>query len=228
MGVVRMGYYVAKVCPNCGGSIGVFFDSEKESKNLEIISTWCPRCKNNIIAYDDNKFNHELDAEYLNRKIIPDVTYIITDANLNISSPNTSWVRAKREALLNKELMLDKYTLVYGLAKKYKMRIGRKNGYKKFITDNWERYINEYNYYSRVFDWLITYCNKIMQRGIHYGCSDDQILNIAMAWKECYNEMYHAMSVSSEMNRINEVLDIWITRLNPNYGDGYPRVSIDL
>jgi hypothetical protein len=147
-------------------------------------------------------YNEELDKEYLERELL-DTNFEITKDKITVSSPSTSYcniTRVKNE-FTNKEL-LNLYSSVVKLAKLNKVTVSRKNGYKKFITENFEKYENNIVYYNNMFDNLIVQFREIKNRGLHMGTSDDFILDKATDLKNEYIKMYYGSSVICKMRSI--------------------------
>jgi hypothetical protein len=158
--------------------------------------------------------------EYLKRELIPNVRYVINNDNIKIENDNTSWVNINRIKPFNKDDILSLYKQVNRLAKEKNVSVSWKNGYRKYITENWEKYQNELNYYNNLFNQTINKYKEVENRGIHCGYSDDKTLDKAGDIKNQYIKVYYGDSVYSHIhdiyNRLNELYEAF-TKYNKNY-----------
>lgn len=162
------------------------------------------------------EFNMELDKEYLKRKIV-DINFNITNDYIKIDCSHTLYCNASRiKETFSKTEILEIYNSVYQLAKQKQVKIGRKNGYKKFITENWNEYLQTIEYYNNLFDELVQGFKVIEKRKLHSGTSDDQILNMAQNKRNKYQEIYYRDSVYSKMNDIYRCLNKLLEELQDN------------
>jgi hypothetical protein len=159
-------------------------------------------------------------SEYLKRELIANVEYDINNDSIRIQNDNTDFVHINRVKPINKNELLLLYRQVNKLAKEKNISISRKNGYKKYITENWIEYENEIKYYNNLFNKAINKYKEVQQRGIHFGCSDDTVLNEAGNIKNQYIKMYYRNSICSHIhdiyNKLNELYE-GFTKYNKNY-----------
>jgi len=151
-------------------------------------------------------YNEELDKEYLKRELL-DTNFEITKDKITVNSPSTSYcniTRVKNE--FTKKELLNLYSSVVKLAKLNKVTVSRKNGYKKFIVEYFEKYENDIVFYNNMFDKIKLKFENIEQRGLHMGTSDDFILDKVTNLKNEYIKMYYGSSVICKMKDIYRVL----------------------
>jgi len=144
-------------------------------------------------------YNAELDKEYLSRKTI-EVNFSINNNYIKIDNNHTTYCDITRiQNLICKNEILKLYKAVYQLAKQKNVKIGRKNGYKKFIVENWNSYLQLINYYNRLFDEIIKDFKEVEKRKLHSGTIDDQVLNAAQHKSNKYKEVFYNNSIYSQM-----------------------------
>lgn len=151
--------------------------------------------------YDEN-----LDKEYLERELL-NTNFEIAKDKITVNSPSTSYcniTRVKNE--ITKKELLNLYSSIVKLAKLNKVTVSRKNGYKKFIIENFEKYENDIIFYNNMFDSLTIKFREIENRGLHMGTSDDFILDKATDLKNEYIKMYYGSSVICKIKDIYRVL----------------------
>ena len=157
--------------------------------------------------------------EYLKRELIESVSYKIEKDFIEINSDCTNYITINRIKLIEKNTLLSMYTKVRKLAKEKNTSIGRR-GYKKYITEHWEKYENEVKYYNNLFDRIVEKSKEVQERGIHYGTSGDEVLNELMELRNKYIEVYYRNTVSDAISEIYHTLKKFYegyTVLNKNY-----------
>jgi len=158
--------------------------------------------------------------EYLKRKLVEGVSYIIDNNNIKIDCSHTSWITCSRIKKINKNDILGIYKKIYQLAISNNTSVGRKNGYKKYILENYLNYEYEVTYYNNLFNQLIEKCKQIQVRGIHSGTCDDEVLQEALNLRNEYSKAFHGYSVNSHINDIyNSLSKLYegFTKLNHEY-----------
>lgn len=158
-------------------------------------------------------FNVELDKEYLSRKIV-ETNFNITNDYIKIDCSHTLYCNASRiKKTFSKTEILETYNNIYQLAKQKQVKIGRKNGYKKFITEYWNKYLQAIEYYNNLFNELVLGFQEVEKRKLHSGTRDDQVLHMVQNIRNKYQEVYYSNSVYSKMNDIYRSLNKLLVEL---------------
>ncbi len=121
-----------------------------------------------------NNKDSSKDKEYLSRQTLKEVKFNITENQVYIGNDNTVFINTKRINKISKKTILEIYNETYKTAKQQKIKIGRK-GFKKYINENWNKYQSEIKHYNRIFDDLTLICNKVKERKLHIGTTDDVV-----------------------------------------------------
>lgn len=155
------------------------------------------------------------DMEYLQRPIIEDVEYIITDNKIKIASPHTLYCNVERiERIIPLKELLELYQRIIKKAKEKKFSISYKARIKNTILANYDRYIKEIQESNLLFDKMIEIAKQVEKRKIHYGSVDDEVLNNLSDLKNEYIKIYYRASACSIMEDIKHKLDNIYSNVN--------------
>lgn len=161
------------------------------------------------------EFNKKLDEEYLSKDKI-NVKFDITDDHVIVNSENTSFLYHIKSEKVKQEDILDLYSQIVKKCREQGVKIHYNNRYKKSIIDNWGFYTDTYKEYLKDFKNLISIAKKVEKRGIHYGCSDDYVLNEGHRMIEKLNSyfwggqiIYYVKHVKNELEKLNHQLDFY-------------------
>lgn len=142
------------------------------------------------------------DKEYLSKDLLPGLKFVINKNVVYITSETTSFITYTRPIRLLQQDLLEVYSSVVKTAKLKGCGISYQNKYKKFITENWQVYLEQSNELDKIFDELIEKAKKIQKRGIHLGCSDDLVLKETTEFSWKLNPYFYRNSAISIMNSI--------------------------
>lgn len=118
------------------------------------------------------------DQEYLQKEIIPDVIYKITDNEIYIKGNSTIFTQIKKPSNLIDIKEVNKIVKeIRSICKINNIKVGRKNQYKKKVEENYIYYITTYNMLCVEFEKALQLAKQVKERKIHYGCIDDVVLN---------------------------------------------------
>lgn len=168
------------------------------------------------------------DKEYLSRPLLENVNFDITQDWVIVHSDHTSYSNIQRAKPLNKDYMLDLYKRVVSEAKSQGVTVSRKNGYKKFIEDNWSDYKEEYRKYNLIFDKVIEDFREVQKRGLHSGTTDDIVLSKALKTRNDYMTLYYRTTLSSKMHDIKNQLESQLNGLINSHRSGYMYTKVVL
>lgn len=160
-----------------------------------------------------------LEQDYLNRPLIENIEYIITNNKVKIQGTDTSWINITRSEWIDKNSLLDTYRNIYRTAKEKGIKVSYKNRFKKFILENWQQYGDEFDYCNKIFDSIIPVAEQVQSRGIHYGYSDDEVLDILGNLKNELGEMFYRSTITSKIREIAFRLDELYSSIKGSGGD---------
>lgn len=152
-------------------------------------------------------------SEYLQRPLIEDVVYEISENKIQIASPQTSFIYVKKE---NTVLLSELEQLFRNLKKEAKGTEKLKiKGVSKFLPTIHFLYpsycmaIEQMNqYYSEITE----IAHKIKSDGLHYGCYDDELYKEALEKQNEIRKFYYRSSKYSQYlslyHRIQDELTI--------------------
>ncbi|MFW5962386.1 MAG: hypothetical protein ACOCQR_02110 [bacterium] len=147
------------------------------------------------------------DQEYLDRELL-DVNFDIQPDRIKVNSEHTSYCNEERYVVeYSKKDLLGLCDKIYRLATEHDITVSRKAAYKKFIKEHWNEYLQEVEHYNNLFDELIVAFEKVQERGLHNGTSDDVVLSEATNIRNKYGEIYYRSSVVSRINEIAHELE---------------------
>lgn len=118
--------------------------------------------------------------QYLQRPLIEGVVYEVTDSKIEIASPHTIFLSARRVT----EIPLSEVEKLFRKLKKEAKDSGkvRLNGVSKFlpvIRALYPSYHMAVEQTNKLFSEIVEMVRKIEADGIHMGCSDDELLREA-------------------------------------------------
>ena len=117
-----------------------------------------------------------MDIAYLERPLIEDVSYEITETRVAINSSSTCFVSCVLPERCRKDDMLDRYRRVLRMAKAQGVKISYSAHIRKTIMTQWSEYEAARENQERLFEKLRELAKCIQQRGIHMGFVDDEYL----------------------------------------------------
>lgn len=122
---------------------------------------------------------------YLERPLIDDVTYSISDDLVRIDSPHTLFVNAIRRTICPKDILLQRYNAVHAMAKKNGVRISYGYHIRRTIRERWQEYDDACREVGILFTSIVQQAKIVEARGIHMGSVDDDELNKldTLVWK---------------------------------------------
>lgn len=140
--------------------------------------------------------------EYLNRPLVEDVSYEISEDRISIRCPHTIFYDNILPKRCDKDAMLDQYRRVLQIAKAQNVKISYSRHIRRTIQERWHDYVTGRERQEQLFQELREIVSKIQQRGIHRGYSDDE-------------EIKKANKVAAELNTFNYLDNVVhkITRL---------------
>jgi hypothetical protein len=164
------------------------------------------------------------DEEYLKGELIQEINYNITNNKIKITSSHTCYCNIEKINKLNKKYLLDLYKNVSHLAKSQNISISRKNGYKKYINDNWNTYQEKIDYCNNIFNDAKKAFEEVKKRGLHIPTCNDIVYENASTIRNKYIKY-------TQDNTINKIHSInsHLTRLYKDLisqEEGYRKVKI--
>ena len=146
--------------------------------------------------------------EYLDRPLIDEVVFEITETRVSIQCPSTIFVRCVLPERCNKKAMLRLYRRVLQLAKARKVKISYSLHIHKTIREQWDAYIAAREEQEQIFQQLRESATTVQQRGIHLGYCDDTELDKAIkySWRvaEIARKSNAAWQITSFTHRLLE------------------------
>lgn len=140
---------------------------------------------------------------YLERELLGGVSYEINEDYINIGCNHTNFIRVTREDMhFSEKEMYDQLKKIKTLSGGSPYKVIGTAKIKKFIKENWAVYEAEVKNGLDIYEKMIQKANEVKARGIHYGCSDDEVLSELEILRNKYQEMYWRTSMFSKMNRI--------------------------
>lgn len=132
------------------------------------------------------------DQEYLNNDIIPDVNFLITDDNIKITSASTLYCNiSKITDMITikdiKQLCLN----ITKLAKQQNCKVSTKYKKRQSMLNNYELYITELNEVNKAFNKAIPIAQQLQKRQLHYGTTNDIVLNELHSTTKIFQQYYH-------------------------------------
>lgn len=117
-----------------------------------------------------------MQTEYLERPLIEDVSYEITETRVIIECPHTCFVSRTLADRCRKDALLDQYRRVLRMAKEQGAKISYSRHIRKTIREQWPGYVAGREKQERLFQELRSAAEAVRQRGIHLGHADDEAL----------------------------------------------------
>lgn len=111
-------------------------------------------------------------SEYLSRELIPNIEYTINANKILIVGNFTEYINIKRDTFIDNIDVLDFIMSQMWLDKRIKIKMSIED-----IKKLYSRYKDHYANYSLLFTDMVSIAHKIEEEGIHYGNSDDSLLN---------------------------------------------------
>lgn len=112
--------------------------------------------------------------EYLERGLLPNVSYEITKDKVEVSSPNTAFVKIYRVTPISIKELTDSYTKLKKLSvPKFFKRLPEVTD---FIGRHWSAYLKEIELVNLIFENIVVVYREIEKRGIRQGSLDDKVL----------------------------------------------------
>ncbi len=149
--------------------------------------------------------------EYLQRPLIKDVVYQISDNMIQITSPCTSFINVRKKEHI---FFLEVKQLFQRLQKEAKDSGKTKiKGSSKFLSTVSSLYPAYYEAVEKInknISEINEIAHKIQSDGLHYGCCDDELLIAALEKQHEIEKFYHRNSPYSQYlecyHRIQEEL----------------------
>lgn len=141
------------------------------------------------------------DKEYLARPEL-DVKFEYNKGYINIASEHTCYIRHSKMTKVNQKEILEIYSNIIKLCREMGIKIKYSFKYKKFVLDNWKKYVDTYNEYEKKFNYLLTLLPKLEDRGIHQGSSDDAYLNQVMKNAFELDPYFYRDNILFQMNQV--------------------------
>lgn len=150
--------------------------------------------------------NDFIEQSYLERPLIKDVSYEITDEWVSINSPNTCYLATHLPDRLQKDTLLKKYKLVLQEARAKKFHISYQRHIKKTITERWAEYEAACKNMEAAFRRLVEQAKAVQRRGLHMGtCNDEELKRLEKIDAELLPYTYRG-SVIFIMSEVDLVL----------------------
>lgn len=129
--------------------------------------------------------------EYLQRPLIEDVVYEISDNMVLVTSPHTSYICVKKE----KQILLSETRKLFQKLKKEakdsgKMKIKGVSKFLPTVKSLYPDYCAGFEQINKKFSEIVEIVHKIQSDGLHLGCLDDELLNAALK-KQSEIEKFH-------------------------------------
>lgn len=147
------------------------------------------------------EYNKRIDEEYLLKPQL-NVTYIITDEMIKINTENTGFINCSRVHKLVQTDILELYKEIVRMAKENAIIISHKNKMRKYVTENWQIYLDSVKAYNALFEILNEKAKELQKRGIHFGCADDYFLDDCLKIENEMSTFFYTNSPISKMNHI--------------------------
>lgn len=144
-----------------------------------------------------------MDQEYLQHDLIPNITYNINDDTIRVSSPDTCYCSINRPKT---EIFAIDFDYVYKqIIKKAKQKgisISYKNKYKQAFYDNFDMYHTEFFRTQQLFKKIANGYKEIEKRGLHYGTMNDQVLHSVEKLQHEYTACFWRTTALSKITEI--------------------------
>jgi hypothetical protein len=158
------------------------------------------------------------DQEYLNNPVIKDVTYSITNDKIIIECPSTSFCQATRiTEIISLTELLNTYKNIIKEGKNRKYKFSYKQKTKESIINDYNAYIEAIQNSNKIFDHMVIVAKQIQERQLHYGCSDDMILNELHKLSNEHKKIFYGGTAYSKITGIKYKLEQLENDLKQNY-----------
>lgn len=149
------------------------------------------------------------DKEYLQRSLVPGLQFELSDTRIRIVSDNTIFIHYLAVNKLVQEDVLKEYKELLALCRKYGVKTVYRNNLKKSLLALWGDYVREVDEYNALYKELLKRLERVEQRGIHMGYSDDTVLNDCIKFGNSLNPYLYRSSAISKVSEIyNEILSL--------------------
>lgn len=173
------------------------------------------------------KLNEKIDKEYLQRDLLENVSYDISENYIKVQSESTMFINlSKYELVNNKQELLNKRAEVIKLAKEKKVSLSYQRKTKKTINELWESYETDKKTSEGLYNEIKTgWINVKEERGIHMGFSDDQYISHLSKLISEYNSLSNTNKPTYILSELSNRLDETIRDLKYQKEDDNYRIS---
>ena len=145
--------------------------------------------------------------DYLDRPLVKDMSYTITDTRISIQCPHTSYLETRLFPRYEKKALLETYHRVLHTAKSKGVSISYQQHFKKTITGRWAEYEAACKEQEALFGQITAQAKVVQERGVHMGTCDDLELKKLQELDYRFQTYHYGTSVISAIGSVSSALN---------------------
>lgn len=116
-------------------------------------------------------------VEYLGRPLVDGIEYEIADNRIRIDSPHTNYINITRHEKISLENILSMINEMDAIRKAdRRIKVKGISTIRKRVKDAYKLYLIDWEVYNEAFNKCIVLAKQVEREGVHYGTSDDAVL----------------------------------------------------